>query len=380
LYFSPIDGILIPMNKETYLARIRKTQGEMKKQGVDLFAVSPSSNLRYLTGYAIHADERLLLLLLPAEGSPFVIANRMYQAQAEIMPIDSFVYWVDGDDPFASLKREVEKREYGRKRIALETQLPALFSVPLAKLFPDSEFVLGASLTGPLRQYKDREELALIRHACGESDKALAELLEKGRYWLGKTESEFADALAARFKRGGIGERFGAIAAVGSNAAVPHHVTGDRIIEDGKGLLLDFWGAHEGYFSDCSRTVHFGKPPAEFENVYNTVLEAHLAAEQAAQLGSPLSAVDDAARRVIEKAGYGEYFTHRTGHGLGLDEHEGAAAAKGETTPIAPGMVFSIEPGIYLPGKLGVRIENLVAITEAGAEALHHYPRELTVL
>jgi Xaa-Pro dipeptidase len=370
--------------QEAFLQRIRNTQEEMKRRGVDLFLVSPSSNLRYLTGYRVRGDERLLLLALPAEAPPALIANLLYQAQTAEIPAADFFFWADGEDPFTRLKEEVEKRGLPRRRIALEPQMPAAFSIPLARTFPDSEFILGAALTAKLRQRKSPEELALIRRACAEADRALAVLIDQallggGSPWVGRPEREFAEALFAEMRRGGV-EDCEAIVAVGANAAVPHHVTGDTLIERGRGLLIDFGGTIGGYYTDSTRTFHFGPPSAEFEKVYAVVLEAHLAAEARARVGNTLGDVDAAARGVIEKHGYGEYFTHRTGHGLGIDEHEGASASPGETTPIEPGMVFSIEPGIYLPGRLGVRIENLVAIGEDGPEILHHYPRELRII
>jgi Xaa-Pro dipeptidase len=239
--------------------------------------------------------------------------------------------------------------------------------------------VLGAPLTAPLRRYKDASELDRIRRASGIADQCLAAIIEKGNYWLGKTEAEFCEELTAALRRAGV-TAYGAIVAVGANGAVPHHVTGNTVIEKGKGLLIDFGGNLEGYNTDCTRTFHFGRPDEEFEKVYHIVLEAHLAAEAVARPGKLLGDVDDAARSVIEKAGYGQYFTHRTGHGLGIEEHEGVSAAKGETTPIAPGMVFSIEPGIYLPDRLGVRIENLVAIGKDGPEVLHAFPRDLRII
>jgi Xaa-Pro dipeptidase len=364
------------MNQEFYRRRLQKTRELMKEQGVDIFFVSPSPNLRYLSGYSLRGDERLFLLVLPVRGEPFALVNALYRAQAEIMPVSEFVVWSDGEDPVVLLKAEVEKRLFPDGKAALDPSLPALFSVPLSRAFPETEFILGSPLTNPQRQYKDAAELDLIRRASALADRSLGNLISRGDYWVGKAERDFAEELAAQMRRAGF-ETCDSIVAVGANAAVPHHVTGDTAIQPGKGLLIDFWGSYEGYFTDCSRTFFIGEPDAEFEKVYGIVLEAHLAAEAKARPGNLLGDVDAAARTVIEGYGYGNYFTHRTGHGLGIEDHEGAPVAPGEKTPVKPGMVFSIEPGIYLPGKLGVRIENLVAIGEQGPEVLHQYPREL---
>ena len=367
------------METSVYLKRMNRVKEGMSKQGIDAFLVSPSSNLFYLTGYAVHGDERLLVLVLPREGEPFLLANLLYKEQVKLLPVKDFVYWKDGEEPFGLLKKEIEKRNIPMKKAALEPEIPAFFVLPINQTFPEATFVLGSPLTEPLRQIKDESELELIRRACKEADKALGALINKGSYWVGKTEAEFCRELATELNRGGV-NAFGASVQAGENSAIPHYTTGNAIIEKGKNLLIDYWGSYAGYFTDSTRTFHFGRPDKEFEKVYAIVLEAHLAAEAAARPGNVLGDVDLAARSVIEKYGYGEYFTHRLGHGLGIDVHEGASANKGVNVPIEPGMVFSIEPGIYLPGKFGVRIENLVAINKKGPEVLHTFPRELVVI
>jgi len=367
------------MDRNEYSARMEKVKERMAEAAFDAFFVSPSSNLFYLSGYALGGDERLLLLVLPDKGEPFLLANLLYKEQTKIIPVADQVYWKDGEDPYRLLKTEIDKRSIKLNKVAIEPQIPAFFSLPLSKTFPSVNFELGSSLIDPLRQYKDKAELDLIRKACKESDRALGVLIEKGVYWIGKTESEFLTELSVEISRNGI-NNFDASVQAGSNAAIPHYTTGRAVIEKGKCLLCDFWGRFQGYYTDCTRTFHFGKPEAEFEKIHNIVLEAHLAAEAKAKPGNLLEDVDIAARQVIAKHGYGEYFTHRTGHGLGIDVHEGDSVNTGVKVPIKPGMVFSIEPGIYIPGRFGVRIENLVAIGENGSEALHSYPRELKVI
>jgi Xaa-Pro aminopeptidase len=367
------------MNATVYLERMKKIREGMAKAGIDVFLVGPSSNLFYLTGYGAKGDERLLLLALPREGEPFILANLLYKEQVKSLPAADFAYWKDGEDPFGLLKKEIEKRNWPVKKAALEPQIPTLFSLPISRAFPEAQFVLGSSLTDSLRQVKDSTELDLIRRASRESDRALAAVIDRGAYWIGKTELEFCGELFAELQRGGLSSP-GAAVAVGANAAVPHHSTGKTVIERGKCLLIDFWSRLEGYYTDCTRTFHFGPPDREFEKIHSIVLEAHLAAEAAVRIGNTLGDVDNAARSVITRHGYGEYFTHRTGHGLGIDVHEGDSVNTGVETPIVPGMVFSIEPGIYFPGRFGVRIENLVITGEKGAEPLHAYPRELKVI
>ena len=367
------------MEENVYLARMEKVREEMAKAGVDVFFISPSSNLFYLTGYILAPDERLLLLALPQTGEPFILANLLYKEQTKSLPVQDQVYWKDGEDPFSLLAIETKKRNIKVAKAALEPQIPALFSLPMSQTFPQANFMLGSTLVEGLRTCKDESELNLIRTACREGDRALAALINKGSYWLGKTESEFFMELSMEFNKGGVGS-FWASIQTGANAAIPHYITGAGVIEKGKCLLCDFGGRYKGYFTDCTRTFHFGKPEPEFEKIHAIVLEAHLAAEAKAKPGNLLEDVDIAARAVIEKYGYGEYFNHRVGHGLGIDVHEGDSVNTGVKVPIKPGMVFSIEPGIYIPGRFGVRIENLVAIGDKGPEALHSYPRELKVI
>jgi len=369
----------VNMEDTIYFNRMTKVKAEMAKAGIDVFLLGPSSNLFYLGGYAAKGDERLFLLVLPLDGEPFILANLLYREQVKTLPVKASVYWKDGEDPFALLKAEIEKRAIPAKKAALEPSIPALFTLPLSQSFPGTHFVLGSPLTDPLREIKGQDELELLRRASRESDRALAVVMDKGTYWIGKTETEFRQALFAELHSGGL-DSPGAAIAVGANAAIPHHTCGNAVIERGKCLLVDFWSHLDGYYTDCTRTFHFGKPDSEFEKIHAIVLEAQKAAEAAARPGSTLGDVDKAARSLIEKHGYGEYFTHRTGHGIGIDVHEGSSVNKGVQTPIQPGMVFSIEPGIYLPGRFGVRIENLVITGEKEAEPLHVYPRELRVI
>ncbi|MDR2542144.1 MAG: Xaa-Pro peptidase family protein [Treponema sp.] len=364
------------MNYTYYSERTQKIRTAMTALGIDLLLISPSSNLFYLTGYALNPDERLFLLVLPKEGEPFIIANILYKEQVKPLPVTNHIFWKDGDNPFLLLKAEIDEQNIKIKTAALEPQIPALFSLPLSQTFPQTNFVLASSFIDPIRQIKDKSELDMIRRACKTSDQALKALINKGAYWIGKTEAEFFMELSAEFSKRGLSS-FGASVQTGVNAAIPHYITGNGIIEKGKCLLVDFWGRYNGYYTDCTRTFYFGTPDSEFKKIYEIVKEAQEAAEAKAHVGYTLEDVDLAARSVIEKHGYGEYFTHRTGHGLGIDVHEGDSVNKGVKVPLKPGMVFSIEPGIYLPGRFGVRIENIVAITEQGVEVLHNFTKEL---
>ena len=379
LFIAGAVIIKVIMNTQIYLERMGKVRNLMNEKGIDAFLAGPSSSLFYLTGYGIGPDERLLLLVILKDHEPFIIANKLYKEQTKDLPVQKQIYWKDGENPYKLLKDEIVTQNIRIKTAAIEPQITALFTLPLKETFSDTQFILGSSLIEPLRQYKDEYELDQIRKACRESDRVLSALIEKGNYWLGKTEYEFLRELCGEFENSGLTSAGGSVQ-YGANAAIPHYSTGKTRIEKGSCLLVDFWGCYNRYYTDCTRTFHFGKPDSEFEKIYAIVLEAHLAAEAKARCGNLLEDVDIAARSVIEKYGYGEYFTHRTGHGLGIDVHEGDSVNQGVKVLIKSGMVFSIEPGIYLPGRFGVRIENLVAIRESGAEVLHNSPRELKLI
>jgi Xaa-Pro dipeptidase len=355
---------------------MKRVQEEMNRQGVEGFVIPPSSNLYYLTGCGLPGDERFLALLLPREGPSLLMANALYRAQVETLPVEHFLYWTDGEDPYQVLKDHLAWGAF--RTIALEQDLRALFSVPLVqRVFPGANIVLGDRLTGQLRLHKDPEELALIRRGSEIAERVLSETIGRGG-WRGKRELDFMEELCGALRRAGV-VSYRAIVAVGENAAVPHHVSGETRIEEGSCLLVDFVGKYQGYCTDMTRTFHFGPPSEEFRKVYDIVLEAHRAGTAAAKPGNTLGDVDAAARGVIEQRGYGPFFIHRTGHGIGIDAHEGPSASPGEATPLEPGMIFSVEPGIYLPGRLGVRIENLVAILPQGREVMQHSPLELQV-
>ncbi|MDR1320804.1 MAG: Xaa-Pro peptidase family protein [Gracilibacteraceae bacterium] len=365
------------MKFETYRRRQAKVEGAMTSAGARLSLLSPGSDLAYLTGCDLPGDERLLALALAPPGEPFFIANELYREQVKDLPVPAFVFWRDGENPYDILAEEIRRRALPAGRVAVADAMPSVFALNIGAALR-ADLQPAGFLTRPLRQYKDEEEMAAIAAGSRAADEALRAALGAGREWLGRTESDLAECLAREMRLRGL-ERADIHAAAGAGAAVPHYKTGGALIADGACLLVDFVGAYEGYYTDMTRTVHFGPPSDEFRAVYAAVLGAHLAAEAAVQAGNKLEDIDIAARNHIENLGYGDAFNHRTGHGIGLDVHEGASVMAGEKTPLAPGLVFSVEPGIYLPGRFGVRIENLVAMTAAGRKVLHAFPRELLV-
>ncbi|MEG1241323.1 MAG: Xaa-Pro peptidase family protein [Oscillospiraceae bacterium] len=356
--------------------RMKKVLERMEERGIDALFLCPSSNMSYILGSSPIIDERLYLLVLAPEKEPFIIANALYEPQVSELQIPDAYYWRDGEDPYPLLQRQLNAREIHPRRAAVDSSMQARFFMPLTRLLPDTHFVSAEEIINALRVFKDEAEGTALREACKKADAALAKTMERGADWLGHSEAEFFAQLA--FEMGSLGlKEPGACVCVGENAADPHYQGGSGIIEKGKCLLVDFGGTFNNYYTDMTRTFFFGEPDEDFRKIHSIVLEANLAAQNAAKLGNELQEVDAAARRVIENYGYGRYFIHRTGHGIGIDVHENPNAAKGETAEIRPGMAFSIEPGIYLPGRFGVRIEDEALMTEEGVEILHSFPREL---
>ncbi len=368
------------MKVSPFKKRVEKVLSIMKKNQISCMLVTPSSDLKYLCGYSVNGDERFLALILCPGREPFMIANSLYELQVTDTPITEFIYWQDGENPFELLKQALITRQIETNRIALSSSMPVLFSLPLMDLWENASFINASNYIQPLRIYKDRAEMDAIIAATSKAEQSLKAIMDKGTYWIGKTEEDLLAEFRFEMTKRGL-KNADACVASGANAACPHHSTGPSLIEPGKCLLIDFGATYENYYSDMTRTFFFGKPDERFCRIYDIVLDACLAGENAAKAGNQLQDVDTAARNVITKAGYGDYFIHRTGHGIGIDYHEGPSAGPGEQFPISPGMVFSCEPGIYLPGEFGVRIEDQIMIEEDGStKILHSFPKNLIII
>lgn len=363
--------------RETYVRRMNKVYVEMEKQGVSCMLVTPGPNMKYLTGYSLGADERLLTVVLAPGHEPFLIANRLYEQSLAEVPYRDIVYWADTENPFQILKREIEDRGISLELAAIDETLSAGLLIPFMQMFPESSMTLAADILEKLRLYKDSHEMECMRTACKKASEALRITMEKGRLWIGRTENELADALCREMVRQGLSYGSASVCCQ-ENAAEPHHLHDETVIRDNTCVMIDFGSVYKNYNTDMTRTFYFGEPDQEFLKVYDIVNEAREAGIAAAKAGNTLGAVDDAARGVINSYGYGQYFTHRTGHGIGMKNHEGPSVQAGEATVIACGMAFSVEPGIYIPGKFGVRIEDQILIDEYGNTVkLHDYPTEL---
>lgn len=360
-----------------YQARISRAQAVMGDQGIDVLLVGPSSDLFYLLGFDAHLSERLNLLVIPREGKPSYVVPTLeaplVRDRAELAEIRA---WEETERP-AELAARVLGDVSG-KRLAVADQLWSVFLLRLQEAAPGAEWSSANDVLRVLRMQKDADEIAKMREVSRRTDTAWHAFIEGGPI-SGLTETEAMVRLQGFMAEQGLKGGFG-ICASGPNSASPHHHTGDRVIRQGDAVIFDWGAALEGYNSDVTRTVYVGEPTEEYRKVYEIVSRANQATFAAVKPGVPCQELDRAARKVITDAGYGPHFIHRVGHGLGLDVHEEPYLVEGNTLPLAEGMIFSDEPGIYLEGRFGVRIEDSVVCTAEGGERLNEATRELTVM
>ena len=373
------------MDQEIFHGRLVSAQGLTTARDVAGLILFPSPNLTYLTGFEESPSERHLLLVVPRDDEPTFVAPTMYAEQLAETPVADVRLWDDGDDPVALLEDALSALAIRDGRILVDDRMWALFTQDLRRLLPDADFDLASVVFEALRLRKDDVELEALREAGALADRVLCELRSRGEALVGTTEAELADEIERLLAdHGGVSPSFTTIVASGPNGARPHHHSGDREIRPGDPVVLDF-GAYVDadlasgtarYPGDQTRTIVFdGEPPATYREIHGIVEEAQAAAVDAVEPGVTAGSIDRAARSVIEEAGYGDAFVHRTGHGVGLEVHEPPYIVGGNDRELEPGMVFSIEPGIYLEGKYGVRIEDLVVVTEDGVERLNDSPR-----
>jgi len=364
-------------NLETYANRIAKARDVMAEEGLDYLVVGPSSDLFYLTGYDAHVSERLNLLIIGRDGTSAmvvpVLEAPLYAGRESLAPT---ITWTETDTPTVKVAEFIGSAT--GKKIGVANNLWASFLLRLQSQVEGAKWETGNVVMRKLRMTKDAAEIDALAEVARRTDAAWAAFVEGSRI-SGLTESEAARELGKHMEAQGL-EFKGAIAASGPNSASPHHHTGDRVIQQGDAIVFDWGSTWKGYHSDITRTVFIGEPTDEFRIVYETVRKANQAAFESIKPGVACQDVDRAARKVITDAGYGEAFIHRTGHGLGLDVHEEPYMVEGNTLPLEVGMVFSDEPGIYLAGKFGVRIEDIVYCTEEGAVRFNEANRNLTVM
>jgi D-alanyl-D-alanine dipeptidase len=359
-----------------YRARRRRAVEMAEAAGLAGLLVTPGPDLVYLTGHRPPPLERLTLLILAADRDPLLVVPALERPAAESAPGAPGLEisdWRDGQDAHGIAGRVLREGRY-----AVSDQTWASHLIELERAAPGCRFVAAGRALPLLRAVKDGEEIERLRAAAHAADAAFADVL--GVPFEGRREVEIAAELDRLLREHGHRRVGFTIVGSGPNGASPHHEAGERRIEHGDAVVLDFGGVRDDYCSDITRTVFAGEPDPEQLAVYRVVAEAQQAAFEAVRPGVAAQEVDRAARAVIAEAGHAERFVHRTGHGIGLEEHEPPYIVEGDQTPLEPGMTFSDEPGIYLPGRFGVRIEDQLVVTRDGAERLNEASRDPAIV
>jgi len=367
---------------QVYGQRLAAAAAGAARAGLAGLIITPGYDLRYLIGSRAETFERLTALVVPAAGNPSVVLPRLELAALNESAVNDLgldvLDWVDGEDPHTLVASLVADALGGRARVAVTDSMPALHLLPLAQRLGSTP-VLATPVMAALRMIKDAAEIEALRRAGAAIDRVHARVPEFLRP--GRTEAQVAADITQAIVAEGHSLAAFVIVGSGPHGADPHHRCSDRELRPGDIVVVDIGGPVEpGYNSDCTRTYSLGKPPPEVAEKYAVLQRAQAAAIAAVRPGITAEQVDAAARDLLAESGLGEYFVHRTGHGIGLSVHEEPYIVAGNGQVLAEGMAFSIEPGIYLPGRWGARIEDIVIVTADGALPVNSRPHDLMVI
>lgn len=366
---TPGDGQLPPaLGPEVFRRRVESAQGLMRRRRMDVLFTEPGTNFAYLTGARIGRSERLIALLVPRTGDPVIVAPAFeVERVRRATHLRNVVGWEEAEDPYAKVSAAVGRMPRRSRRIGIEASTRYEVFYALGQALPTWIGIPAEPVLGPLRIDKSPAEVAMIRRAVEITEAAIASTF--ARLDSGMADRDVARLLSEEMRTRGV-EGDGLVQ-FGPTSALPHGGTEGRRLELGMPVLIDAGCRVHSYTSDITRMHFFGSaPPAKYVEVYNTVLGAQTAAVELARPGVECQALDRVARQVIQQAGYGPFFTHRLGHGIGMDGHEPPYLVEGNALALEPGMTFTIEPGIYLPGEWGVRIEDDFLVTDDGLQAL----------
>jgi Xaa-Pro aminopeptidase len=359
------------------MTRLDKLRASMREQNVDLVALGAGAHLAWLTGLRPHADERPLLLCITQSYAGFLMPVLEVDSARQHTDLP-FHPWGDDQGPDAALAALLDVSGGGKAQsIVLDETMRADFAALVQDAVPTAARQFTAATVGALRMRKDANEFATLKHNAGTADAAMQAAWASMR--VGMSENDVAEVVRTAFKKQGATPLFYIVGA-GGNGAFPHHHTGETVLNAGDAVVMDIGGALDGYSSDMTRMAVMGSAPEGYQEVHDIVERAVQAAMRAARPGVRAHVVDDAARGVITDAGYGEYFLHRTGHGMGIEVHETPYITAASQTVLEEGMVFSIEPGIYLPNRFGIRLEDIVILRKDGPEIFSDLPRDLKVI
>ena len=387
---------------ERYEQRLARAQQELPAQDASALLVGVGADLRWLMGYNASPMERLTMLILPAAGRATLVVPRLEVAAAEsssgvAAKFTDLVSWEETEDPFelvAELLQVSKSRPeiqigalggaWGRLGgLLVSDRLWATFLLRIQAVVPDAAFGLASAVLSPLRAIKDDDEVGLLRRAAHAADRVIRSIAAGPL--VGRSELDVAREVRQRLTDEGHEEAGFGIVASGPNSASPHHEPSDRVIRAGEPVVLDIGGTIEGYSSDITRTLWVTgdeptAPDDRFRRLYDVLQQSQAEAIAKVGVGVVCEEVDAAARRIIDAAGFGPNFIHRTGHGIGLEVHEDPYLVKGNEEPLAAGHAFSVEPGIYLDAVYGARIEDIVVCRDGGADVLNEAPRDLLVV
>jgi len=351
--------------------RLQRVIANMEDMGLSQLLISDPESIYYLTGIGYDPGERLLALYINSQGDAHLFNNHMFPQEPKSGL--TIHYFDDTDDQMALLASVMSDGKLG-----VDKFLRAKFMLPLLDKRPGLQLTLGSQAVDTARTYKDAEEVELMRKASALNDATMAEVIH--RLGDGLTERQMVGVVGDVHLRLGADVAFDHLICYGVGCCEPHHSSGSALIAPGESAIFDIFAPVNRYWCDMTRTVFYRSVGDEERRVYEVVRAANAAGIAAARPGVPISQVDAAARKVISDAGYGQYFTHRTGHGIGLSCHEPPDCSGVSDAIIQPGMCFSVEPGIYLPGRFGVRIEDLVVVTDDGVEVLNKFTKDLIVI
>lgn len=357
--------------------RLTKLRNSMSAEAVDFVALGPGAHLAWLTGVQPHADERPLLFCITQRYAGFLMPSLEIDSARQQTDLP-FHGWNDAEGPdraFVELLAEADAEN--SQSLVLDETMRADFAALVQTALPNARCQFTASTIGALRMRKDTDEYNILKHNALAADTAMQAAWAAMQ--VGMSELDVAEIVRESFKAQEATPLFNIVGA-GVNGAFPHHHTGSTRLKSGDAVVMDIGAGMNGYSSDITRMASMGAPSSEYVKVHSIVEAAVQAALQAARPGVRAHVVDDAARQIIAEAGYGEYFVHRTGHGMGVEVHETPYITSSSATVLDEGMVFSIEPGIYLPGKFGIRLEDIVILRQDGPEVFSELPRELKVL
>jgi Xaa-Pro aminopeptidase len=364
-------------DSSVFTNRISRAQDALREANLDALLLGPSADLTWLTGVDAHLSERLNLLILPREGEPVMVvpgleAPLVARAAGEVR----LVAWADHDTPEV-IAADALRAKPGA-RLAVGNQLWSAFLLRLQAAVPDASWFEGTPVLRDLRMIKDQYEIDALAEAARLTDLAWEAFIQSGPI-AGQTELQALQRLLDISGDKGLTSPYGIIGS-GPHSASPHHSGDQRVISEGDAMVFDWGGKVDGYLSDVTRSAHVGEPGDEYRRVYDIVKRANQAMFETVEPGIEIQELDRAARNLITEEGYGPYFLHRVGHGLGLEVHEEPYLVEGNTLPLQAGMTFSDEPGIYIEGRFGVRIEDTVLCTSEGGKRLNNATRELIVL